>query len=118
MKLTEKCVVLPYERYAMLLQSGSGTQNSESKPAIVSPSQQQKDTKEIDVKEDTEDKQGAEPKSPAPPPKAVSPISKSTVTSNTLPPPPGLPYTGRKRKLFTAPKERKRNNWRNLWTSI
>ena len=147
MKLTEKCVILPYERYEMLLnasskeatntktntqdntlQTGTGldastrskVSASKVSPSKLSPSKASP-SKLSTPKTATSNTITEQPMTQTQSPiqsSNPSPQSKPSTSTYTSLPPPGIPSNGRKRKLSFDTKSSKRNTWKDLWTSI
>ena len=140
MKLTEKCVILPYERYQILLQSNNN-QSSQSTSSENSTDKHIKEEKIANEKDENIKEENIENEKDeiqegsgertdiTQSPNSQTLTSEDTSQLNHQPessynnvsappalPPPGIPKRSRKRKLSGEKPKKIRKTWKDLWT--
>ena len=136
MKLTQKCVVLPFERYELLMKSSTAnipTPKNDSETignGVTATNLQEEEEKlKLQPKEPLEkseflniSKGNGESISPeansSDQPPATLPFTPPPSPNHSKQPPPGLPAKSRKRKLVNYTKVKKRNSWKDLWKAL
>lgn len=115
MPLAQKCILLPIERYEMLMKSfnapNKDTSEAEitSTPPLLPPSPIEEVNDPNDANNETQASQNEKPQ--------LTLIGQGNLEEKPKLPPPGLPDQGRKRKLQSEikPVKKKRKTWKDIW---